>query len=896
MQESSTEWSDRSAVRDVLRAWHHTATLLNHPLQNTALVQQERRQTGQSPDEALRHVIRRAMERLRPPDWHPDMPPRTPAARRYAGLVEHFLLNKTLRALASAWNVDERTCRRDLTHAIDELARLLQAEERARLETTSARPPLSLELIPSLAAYSPLIGRQALLAQLRDALVADGRTVVLYGLPGVGKTALMVNLAHHDAPRARFADGVLWAHLGEQPDLACTLRNWALALGLSAADIRELTAMNALEQVIHAQLIRRRALIILDDAWRVTDAQALQLGGSTACHLIATRFPSVAIDLASPGQAFEVPGLTPEDSAQILNAFAPQAVQDFPNEVAALIAQYDGLPLLLSLAGRHLAGAYQRGHQIRLQRELNRLLNGDADKETKVGAAFSQLLSASLKHLQSHQRQALHALTILPPKPNTFDELTFQIVTGQSEQTLDALVDAGLLISEQTGYCLHGLIHDALSRDTTPEAALARRAGQARLASYVLEHGESLFAQGACASTAECCYPLPLAGLCAVLNMEDSEVLGQLAESALPYLKQRGLLQMADQLLEKATQKETGSAQWARLVAQRVGVLIELGQANAARQHLIALRRWADQQPPGCQAFILAAQAKLALHTSRLSKAYALARRGWRCAQQQANQSSVDLLLELIQLQAHALHNMGRYVDAARLYRRLLRLARQHKLADQYVKASHGLAAFWRQQGEYEKALRYAQHMLTQAKRQGNRYYSALALTLIGILANERGEHGQAMIAFAEAEALAKTLGLPKPLYVLRHAQGVLAMRCARWGEAEALLGEALAHARNANLHIATANVRIELGECLLAQQRLAESEQHLRAGLELAEALGAADIAALLRYNLARLAQARDQRALALTLGQQAYQQLRASGHYRADEVGRWLHTLPQG
>lgn len=142
---------------------------------------------------------------------------------------------------------------------------------------------------------------------------------------------------------------------------------------------------------------------------------------------------------------------------------------------------------------------------------------------------------------------------------------------------------------------------------------------------------------------------------------------------------------------------------------------------------------------------------------------------------------------------------------------------------------------------------------------------------------------------------MAKTLGLPKPLYQLRHAQGVLAMRRARWSEAETLLREALAHAQDAGLQIAVANVQIELGECLLAQQKLNQSEQHLRAGLALAEALGAADIAALLRYNLGRLAQARDQHALALALGQQAYHQLRSSGHYRADEVRRWLRTLPR-
>jgi tetratricopeptide (TPR) repeat protein len=841
-------------------------------------------------------VIRRALDQLRPPDWQPDQSPRTLAARRYAVLIEHFLRDRTLRSLASDWNIDERTCRRDLAHGLDELTRLLQAQEQALLQSINAHPALSLELIPPLAAYSPLIGRHALLKQLLDTLAADGRTIALYGLPGIGKTALLVHLAHQDALRSRFPDGVLWAHLGEQADLSCVLRTWALALGLSPADVQELTQMNALNQVIHAQLLRRRMLIVLDDVWHTADAHALRLGGSAACYLLSTRFPALAIELASPGQTFEVPGLTPEDSRQLLDAFLPQATQLFPDQTAALIAHYDGLPLLLSLAGRHLASAYQRGHHIRLQRELVRLLHNRAEDGSKVQAAFNQLLEASLRYLQPDHREALYALTALPPKPATFDETMFQIVTGQSEQTLDALMDAGLLISEQTSYCLHGLIHDALSKDTSPEAALARRAGQARLVSYAIAHGAALFAPGTNNAAVECCYPpLPLASLRAALDLEDLDALSRLVELALPYLRRRGLLSLADQLLDKATQSDVGSERWARLVAQRVDVLIYLGQIETARRQLITLRRWDDQQPPGCRAFIFEARARLALSAGRLIRAYALAQHGWRCAQQQEGEPPIDLLLELLQIQVSALNNMGRYAYAVRLTRRLLKLARQHRLADEHTQALYSAATLERQQGNYDKALRYAQRALRQAKQQGNHYYSALAATLIGILANDQGEQSQAVIAFAEAETLAKTLGLPRPLYQLRHAQGVLAMRRARWDEAETLLREALAHAQDAGLQIAVANVQIELGECLLAQQKLDQSEQHLRAGLALAEALGAADIAALLRYNLGRLAQARDQHALALALGQQAYHQLRSSGHYRADEVGRWMRTLPR-
>ena len=62
-----------------------------------------------------------------------------------------------------------------------------------------------------------LVGRAELLNALTERL-AEGEDLALVGLPGVGKTALAVALAHHPGVLARFPDGVLWASLGPQGD------------------------------------------------------------------------------------------------------------------------------------------------------------------------------------------------------------------------------------------------------------------------------------------------------------------------------------------------------------------------------------------------------------------------------------------------------------------------------------------------------------------------------------------------------------------------------------------------------------------------------------------------------------------------------------------------------
>src|SRR5690348_12935194 len=95
------------------------------------------------------------------------------------------------------------------------------------------------ESIPFMAPPRPahsLAGRAELLDGLRQNVIAglDSVLFALKGIPGVGKTALAIALAHDPQVGATFTGGVLWAGLGPTPDVMTLLANWGAALGIRA--------------------------------------------------------------------------------------------------------------------------------------------------------------------------------------------------------------------------------------------------------------------------------------------------------------------------------------------------------------------------------------------------------------------------------------------------------------------------------------------------------------------------------------------------------------------------------------------------------------------------------------------------------------------------------------
>jgi tetratricopeptide (TPR) repeat protein len=69
--------------------------------------------------------------------------------------------------------------------------------------------------------------------------------------------------------------------------------------------------------------------------------------------------------------------------------------------------------------------------------------------------------------LDDSARRTFHALSVFPPKPNTFSEEAALAVTDEPPEALDALVDAGLLEVADGRYTLHPVMRDYAATTTT---------------------------------------------------------------------------------------------------------------------------------------------------------------------------------------------------------------------------------------------------------------------------------------------------------------------------------------------------------------------------------------------------------------------------------------------
>jgi tetratricopeptide (TPR) repeat protein len=706
------------------------------------------------------------------------------------------------------------------------------------------------QTVPFLAPPRPsyyLTGRDELLHDLKQQLLA-GKSLALSalnGLPGVGKTALAIELAHDRNILAQFHDGILWAGLGRRPDVLAVLSTWGTALGISSDEIAKLTGIEDWAKAIHTAIAMRRMLLVVDDAWQVEEALAFRVGGPNCAHVLTTRLPEVALRFAGEGVRV-VHELSEADGLALLARLAPGLIETEPEEARALVQAVGGLPLALTLMGNYLRVQAHSGQPRRLLAALNRLHQAEerlrleqpqAPLERHPSIPFdtplSLLASISISEqaLDEQARYVLWTLSIFPPKPNNFSEAAALAVSDRPVEAIDMLTDYGLLESSGAGrYTLHQTIADYARIKHNDATAYERMVKF--FVNYIEDHETDLDLLDPETNNV-------IAALQAAFDLKMWTAMVRGVMAFYHFLEFRGLYTLAEFHLNRAREA-------ARFVGDIIGeitTLINLGRIEEKRGNL--------EQAEGYyqEALVLARKFEKKEQISDILKGL-----GWVIGMRGNYEQAETYFLEglaiarkieqykqisaLLQGLAWAAQMQGNYEQAETYFLEGLAIARKIGNREQVSDLLQGLGWMMGMRGDFEQAEAYFLECLALAVEIGSREYRINPLLGLGWVKGMHGDYEQAETYFLECLALVREIGHREEMTLLANLGWVTRER-GDLEQAEVYFRDALSMARKAGHSEKVSLMLTNLGEVECRRRNYTQAEVYLQEGLAIAREIG---------------------------------------------------------
>jgi tetratricopeptide (TPR) repeat protein len=595
--------------------------------------------------------------------------------------------------------------------------------------------------------------RTSELEALAQALADPGtQSVVVAGLGGVGKTALVQHFVATRAP-ALFEESAWLDARDLQGELARLTRRFG------RTEVRP-PRIDEAQAFLKAALEGRRVLLVVDNlSPGLADVRALPVPGGASRTVVTSRILTLHEDLGRGARQIRVAPWDEVTSREHLRALVPALSAESDGALGGLVQRVGGLPLAVRLLGRLLlrADASAAGVQARLDRDALGTLDVAARSgESNVTSTFRPAFEA----LDPSLRNVLVALAACAAQTRA---AVVAEVAGMREDEasmgLEGLADQSLVEwhpDAERPFRLHPVVRVFLRGQ--PGAGEAEAAHEGLVMAEVLAEADPRTS-----NNLERDLPEVIAVIDRKLTRGDAAGAWDLLKAILGPLERRGhyadFVALAGRIV-RATPEDGPTA--AAVLADMGLAQVSMGDLANARDSLAhALALAEDRGLHETQAIALGGLGRVLAGTGDLEQAVAHHHRAAALHEKLGltRQHAVDLTnLGL------AYRRMGEVGDAIEYLERALAVYQDLGELEGRAEVLGGLGLCFRDIGELGSAVEYFQRALAIHEELGRRAGQATMLGNLGNTYRALGDLGEAVDHLERARAIYEDLGLQEGL------------------------------------------------------------------------------------------------------------------------------------
>ncbi|KAF5463489.1 hypothetical protein F2P56_019398 [Juglans regia] len=360
---------------------------------------------------------------------------------------------------------------REAKKLVENIAQLLdEYHKNENFVNVGHHPPLEGLEMTGNKDYMAMESRMTAVKEIMEALRnADIDKIGVWGMPGVGKSTLMKEIARQ-AREEKLFNEVVMAFVTNSPDVRRIQGEIAYTLGLNFDQETEKGRASQLNQRLSKD---KKILVILDDIWKELDLQEIGIP-SEGCKVVMTsRDRDVLICGMGARKDIKLEILQEAEAFNLIEKIAGDSFKDQPaaRRIATEIAKKcEGLPIALVIVSK----ALKNKSLGEWKDTLRRLKTPAPENITGMLGKIYSPIEVSYNNLESPELKSLFLLCAQLPYFLFYRDLliysygyglshginTLEEARDTQDTLLRKLKDSCLLLERSDGFCMHDLVRD----------------------------------------------------------------------------------------------------------------------------------------------------------------------------------------------------------------------------------------------------------------------------------------------------------------------------------------------------------------------------------------------------------------------------------------------------